>query len=85
MPGHWWDGQPDQNLWMEITRRPDIGGDLKAPIEARGGRSTAGYALLESVVAGDLIVLTLRKTPSITLSSQAWRFDHKTVPPFSGI
>jgi hypothetical protein len=52
----WWEGNSAQNLWMEITRRPDIGSDLKAPIEARGGRSTAGYTLLEDVRAGDIVV-----------------------------
>lgn len=55
-PDYWWSRRPGENLWMEITRRPDIGGDLKAPIEARGGRSTPGYALLSCVAAGDLVI-----------------------------
>lgn len=52
----WWTNRSGENIWMEITRRPDIGGDLKAPIDARGGTSTPGYALLSHVAPGDLIV-----------------------------
>jgi len=53
---YWWDGRAGENLWMEITRRPDIGADLKAPLDARGGRGTAGYDLLNGVNAGDIVI-----------------------------
>lgn len=56
MGGQWWDGAADEIFWMEITRRPDIGGHLKAPIEARGGRITAGYALVGEVQPGDVVI-----------------------------
>jgi hypothetical protein len=32
-----------ENIWMEITRRDDIGADLKALSAARGGVAAAGY------------------------------------------
>jgi hypothetical protein len=41
---------------MEITRRSDIGTDLKAPSVARGGGVTASYALLPLVQPGDIVV-----------------------------
>lgn len=41
---------------MEITRRDDIGSDVKAPIAARGGVSTPGYALVSAVQANNLVI-----------------------------
>lgn len=41
---------------MEITRREDIGADLKAPMAARGGVDTPGYTLVSAVQGGDVIV-----------------------------
>jgi len=40
MATHWWSQRFDENLFMEITRRDDIGNELKAPITARGGVNT---------------------------------------------
>jgi len=37
-PGYWWGRDMGENVWMEITRRDDIGADLNAPVTARGGR-----------------------------------------------
>lgn len=55
-PGYWWDGEPSENVYMEITRRDDMGADLKAPSAARGGGVTPGYALVAVVRPGDVIV-----------------------------
>jgi len=41
---------------MEITRRPDVGIDLKAPVVARGGGDTPGYRLVGDVRNGDVII-----------------------------
>jgi hypothetical protein len=41
---------------MEITRRDDMGADLKAPSAARGGAVTPGYTLVAVVRPGDVIV-----------------------------
>jgi hypothetical protein len=43
-------------MFMEITRREDIGTDLKAPLTARGGVNTPGYALVGAVRAGNLVI-----------------------------
>jgi hypothetical protein len=55
-PTYWWDGEPDEKVFMEITRREDIGADLNAPLAARGGAATPGYALVAAVRPGDIIV-----------------------------
>ncbi|GGP18480.1 hypothetical protein LDL08_33230 [Nonomuraea glycinis] len=56
MVAYWWSQRSDENLFMEITRRDDIGSDLKAPIAARGGVSTPGYALVSAVQANNLVI-----------------------------
>jgi hypothetical protein len=56
MDTFWWSTRPDENLFMEITRRPDIGTDLKAPLAARGGAQTPGYALVNRVAAGNIVI-----------------------------
>lgn len=54
--GFWWDELSDENLFMEISRRNDPGVDLKAPVAARGGVETPGYALVGAVKAGDVVI-----------------------------
>jgi hypothetical protein len=56
VPGYWWQRDADENVWMEITHRSDIGADLKAPSAARGGVATASYVLLPLVQPGDIVV-----------------------------
>jgi hypothetical protein len=53
---YWWDAQPGENVYMEITRRDDMGADLNIPSAARGGVATPGYALVALVRPGDVIV-----------------------------
>jgi len=55
-PNYWWDREADENVFMEITNRHDIGMDLKAPSAARGGAATASYALVPLVSPGDIVV-----------------------------
>jgi hypothetical protein len=55
-PGYWWEREAGENVWMEITRRDDIGADLKAPSAARGGVTTASYVLVPQVQPGDIVV-----------------------------
>lgn len=48
--------EPRESVFMEITRREDIGADLNAPATARGGVATASYALVPLVRPGDVVV-----------------------------
>jgi hypothetical protein len=54
--GYWWEHEPGENVWMEITQREDIGADLKAPSAARGGVASASYDLVRLVHPGDVVV-----------------------------
>jgi hypothetical protein len=53
---YWWELEDGKNAFMEITRRDDIGMDLKAPSAARGGVATASYALVPLVRPGNLVI-----------------------------
>jgi hypothetical protein len=53
---YWWEHETGENVFMEITRRDDIGADLQAPSAARGGVTTASYALLPLVQPGDVVI-----------------------------
>ena len=53
---YWWERDAREDVWMEITRRDDIGTDLKAPVAARGGVATASYVLMPLVQPGDVVV-----------------------------
>src|SRR5689334_11088052 len=53
---YWWERAAGENAFMEITRREDIGADLKAPAAARGGVATASYALVALVHPGDVVI-----------------------------
>jgi len=55
-PVYWWERDMGENVWMEITRRDDIGADLNAPVTARGGGMTASYVLMSLVQPGDVVV-----------------------------
>jgi len=55
-PMYWWEGEPGENVFMEITRRDDIGANLQAPATARGGGTTASYSLVPLVRPGDVVI-----------------------------
>jgi hypothetical protein len=51
----WWHGRRDESFWLEVTRRPDLGENLKAPQTNEQGREFWSYALLKEVREGDVI------------------------------
>jgi hypothetical protein len=44
------------NVWIEITRREDIGADVKAPSAARSGGVTGSYVLVPVVRPDDVVI-----------------------------
>lgn len=56
MSEFWWAKDPEERFYFEITRRPDIGIDLRAPLSARGGSDTPGYSLVNEVQKGDFVI-----------------------------
>ena len=51
----WWEGDPDERFWCEITGRDDIGSDLKAPQAKENGQPYWSYALLNDIKPGDVV------------------------------
>jgi len=52
----WWEGNPSENLWVEITDRNDLGSNIKAPVSAQKGKKTSGYELPKYVREGDVVL-----------------------------
>jgi hypothetical protein len=64
------------NVWMEITRREDIGADLKAPSAARSGGVTGSYKITDELGQLTLGTFTgpagtLRQTADLTPAQRA--------------
>lgn len=72
MPDRWWDGEPDEIFWMEITDRHDLGTDLNAPERTEKDRDYWSYDFVREVREGD-VVLHYRARPvnAITAWSRA--------------
>lgn len=51
----WWQNRPGENCWLEVTRRPDIGTNLKAPQKNEHGDDFWGYSLVRDVIEGDVV------------------------------
>jgi hypothetical protein len=51
----WWAGDPRENLWLEVTRRDDIGANLKAPQANERGEDYWSYSLIHEIQEGDVI------------------------------
>lgn len=52
----WWEHDPEQRYWMEITGRDDIGENLVAPQLDGGGNANWSYALVSQVRPGDRVL-----------------------------
>ena len=51
----WWDGDPAETYWMEITDRADLGGELWAPKVDASGAEAWSYTLVSYVQPGDRV------------------------------
>jgi len=52
---YWWEQDPDERYWVEITDRPDIGADLKCPQDDEGGKKQWSYRLINLIWPGDIV------------------------------
>jgi hypothetical protein len=52
---HWWEDRPAEIFWLEVTRRADLGVNLKAPQTNEGGDEFWSYSLLQDVKEGDVV------------------------------
>jgi hypothetical protein len=51
----WWDADPAEIYWMEITGRNDLGANLAAPQTDERGGEYVGYSLVREVGDGDVV------------------------------
>ncbi len=80
MPIHrWWDQADQEAYWLEITGRPDIGADLKAPERDDAGSEYWSYSLVPEVGDGDIVFHYDRRRHAIVAWSraagEAWEDD----------
>ena len=61
-PVRWWDSDPTEAFWLEITDRDDLGVDLNAPSEREEGGEYWSYTFVRDVREGD-VVLHYRTRP----------------------
>lgn len=67
----WWNGEPLERYWLEITGRPDLGADLHAPRLDDGGREAPTYALVREVRDGDIVLHYEKDRKAISAWSMA--------------
>ncbi|MFD7022113.1 protein NO VEIN domain-containing protein [Promicromonospora sukumoe] len=67
----WWAGRGDERYWMEITDRPGLGADLRAPQHNPKGAPIWHYALVQYTELGD-IVFHWHKTSAGTPALVGW-------------
>jgi hypothetical protein len=67
----WWDGEPGERFWMEITGRTDVGADLHAPLRDDAGHENWTYALVREVADGDVVFHYEKSKRAITSWSVA--------------
>ena len=74
----WWDGDPFQRYWMQITDRPDLGGPLKSP---KLPNLTWGYDLVSQVQPGDRVLHWWTRGAISGLVAWSQVEEHATVVP----
>lgn len=90
----WWENALGERYWLEITDRPDLGVDLKAPQTADNGSDYWSYSLVTCVREGDVVLHYHAPQNAITAYSWAtgthWAEDivwasHGTVARTAGV
>jgi hypothetical protein len=67
----WWQGEPDERYWLEITDRSDLGVDLNAPQLDEAGHEYWGYSLIRDINPGDVVFHYHRVARAVVAASRA--------------
>ncbi len=67
----WWLDRPEERYWLEVTDRPDLGINLKAPQVNERGAEFWSYSLLRQVRPGDVVFHYDRAKSAIVARSTA--------------
>ena len=51
----WWESDPEECYWLEVTYRRDLGVDLNCPQRRDDGQEYYGYSLTREIHDGDLV------------------------------
>jgi hypothetical protein len=90
----WWDGQPVERFWLEITDRLDLGVDLKAPQTRDDGSEYWSYSMVREAADGDMVFHYRKPASAIvgcsTVVGQSWEepivwASHGTVARDAGV
>lgn len=52
----WWEGDPTEVYWLEVTDRDDLGADLRAPETDESGKPNWRYLLFKQARPGDVVL-----------------------------
>ncbi len=79
----WWDDDPRERYWLEVTDREDLGADLHAPKLDDAGRPYWSYNLVTEVRDDDIVLhwhKSLMRTPGIVgWSTASGRPENSTI------
>lgn len=67
----WWEHDPGELFWLEVTQRGDLGSDLHAPQTNESGRDYWSYSLVREVDDGDIVFHYSKRDHAIALWSRA--------------
>lgn len=67
----WWSSNSQEEYWIEVTDRYDIGVNLKSPQYNENGEEFWGYSLIKYVKAGDIVFHYDKKVQAIKSKSIA--------------
>jgi hypothetical protein len=67
----WWVNRPQETIWLEVTRREDLGANLKAPQTDEHGQTFWSYALIREISDGDVVYHYDGNTQAIVARSVA--------------
>lgn len=73
----WWDSDPAEHFWLEVTDRADLGADLNAPAADERGGEPFSYALVREADDGDVVFHFHKPSEAIvahsTIRGTAWQ------------
>lgn len=90
----WWDNDPTERFWLEITDRPDLGVDLRAPQTGDSGAPQWSYSLVTEAESGDVVFHYSKRSSAIVawsvIDGDYWAEDivwasHGTVAREAGV
>ena len=62
----WWQKYTEEYYWVEVTKRDDIGENLRAPLKNTGSKDYFSYSILQQMCPKDLVIHYDGKISAIT-------------------